>query len=161
MAGADGKNPIQLTADPAPENIPAWFPDGKRVAFFSSRDPNQIRASLWSLTLATGKEERLLDLEEGVEYARLSPDGEQVAFNSKKSGTINIWTVPLKGGESKQLTFDTEFMGFPTWSPDGKFLALEIRRGDDSQIGIMPSEGGAVTQLTFDHGQSWVHSFSP
>src|SRR5947209_877252 len=36
---------------------------------------------------ALGVEEALMD------YARLSPDGRQLAFNSKKGGPINIWTA--------------------------------------------------------------------
>lgn len=160
IADADGKNPVQLTAELSTETMPAWFPDGKRIAFISDRDGNRDQLTLWSLTLETGKEEMLLDLGEGVEFARLSPDGERVAFNSKKSGTINVWMASLRGGEPQQLTFDAEMIGFPCWSPDGKFLALEIKRGDDTNVAIMPSDGGAVTQLTFEHGNSWPHSFS-
>ena len=91
----------------------------------------------------------------------MSPDGKQIAFNSTKSGTINIWTVPTEGGPPKQLTSDKELMGFPSWSPDGKFIAFEMKRGDDTYVMIMPSGGGTPKQLTYDRGQSWPHSWSP
>jgi TolB protein len=159
VADADGRNLTQVTTNPATDNQPNWFPEGDRIAFLSDRNNDHL--VLWSISLATGKEEPLLDLGEGVEFAALSPDGKQVAFNSKKSGTFNVWTAPIKDGEAKQLTFDNELMGFPCWSPDGQFLAFEMKRGDDNYLAIMPSGGGQPTQLTFDHGLSWPHSWSP
>jgi Tol biopolymer transport system component len=159
VAEADGRNLTQLTSSPATDSQPSWFPEGDRIAFLSDRNNDHL--ILWSITLATGREEPLRDLGPGVEYAALSPDGKQIAFNSKKSGTINVWVAPVTGGEPKQLTFDKELMGFPSWSPDGKFLAFETKRGDDSHIFIIPSSGGTPIQLTNDHGQSFSHSWSP
>jgi len=159
IAEADGKNLTQLTSNPTTDSGPVWFPEGDRIAFLSDRNNDHL--ALWSITLATGREEPLLDLGPGVEYAALSPDGKQVAFNSKKSGTINVWIAAIAGGEQKQLTFDNELMGFPCWSPDGKFLAFAIKRGDDQNIGIMPGGGGTPTQITFEKGLSWAFSWSP
>ena len=158
VADADGENETQLTASPATDSQASWFPAGDKIAFLSNRDNNHL--VLWAVTLASRKEEPLLDLGAGVEYGQLSPDGKQFAFNSKKSGTINIWVASLDGGEPKQLTFDDELMGFPCWSPDGQFLAFEIKRGDDTHLAIIPSGGGTPTQLTFERGHSWPHSWS-
>ena len=159
VADPDGKNPVQLTTDPANDTQPSWFPEGDKIAFLSSRNNNHL--VLWTITLATGKEEPLLDLGASVEFVLLSPDGQQVAFNSRKGGPINVWTVALKGGEPKQLTFDNELMGFPCWSPDGQSLAFEVKRGNDQNIGIIPSAGGTPVMITSDHGVNWPHSFSP
>lgn len=159
MVDADGKNPTQMTTDPAADNVPSWSPEGDRIAFLSQRNSQYMR--LWSTTLAGGRDQFLIDLGPGVEYARLSPDGKRVAFNSSKSGTINVWVASLEDREPKQLTFDKELMGFPCWSPDGQFLAFETKRGDDNYLEIMPSSGGDITQLTNDHGLSWPHSWSP
>ena len=159
IADADGKNLTQLTSNPATDSQPCWFPGGDRISFLSDRDNSHM--VLWSITLSSGREEPLLDLGEGVEFATLSPDGSQVAFNSKRGGTINIWLASLNGGVTRQLTFDNELAGFPSWSPDGKWLAFELKRGDDDYLAVMPSSGGAAIQLTFDHGKSWAHSWSP
>ncbi|MBA3633911.1 MAG: PD40 domain-containing protein [Acidobacteria bacterium] len=94
-------------------------------------------------------------------YPAFSPDGKQIVFNSKKSGTINIAVIPTTGGAAQQLTFDKELTGFACWSPDGKTLGFQIKRGDDAHIGVMSSDGSEIMQLTFDKGQSWTHSFSP
>ena len=83
---------------------------------------------LWTISLATGKEEPFLDLGEGVQFAVLSPDGKQVAFNLIQNGAMNVWVASVDG-QRKQVTFDSKLMGFPCWSRDGKFLAFVSRWG--------------------------------
>jgi Tol biopolymer transport system component/DNA-binding winged helix-turn-helix (wHTH) protein len=158
LVDADGKNPVQLTTDPARDGLPSWFPEGDRISFASDRSGH---SALWSTTLTGGRDTLFLDVGQDMGYARLSPDGKQVAFQSRKDGVINIWTAALEGGQPKRLTFDKELMGWPCWSPDGKLLGLEMRRGDDTHIAIMPSNGGTPTPLTFDRGQNWPHDWSP
>ena len=159
LMDADGRNLVELTADPADSSLPGWLPGSDQIAFVSNR---QGRLQFWSKNLTTNSEQPLFELREGMDLPRLSPDGKQIAFNSRtEGGTINVWTAALAGGEPRQLTFDHELMGFPSWSPDGKFIALEVKRGDDTHIAVIPSGGGTPTQLTFDPGQSWPHSWSP
>jgi TolB protein len=114
-----------------------------------------------AIDLESGKERTLFEPGQDLTFPRISPDGKQLAFNSKKSGTTNIWVSSIESGAVKQVTFDKEAMGFPCWSPDGQFLAFEVKRGDATHIGIMPSAGGQVVELTSDRGQSWPNSWSP
>src|SRR5262249_14650737 len=79
VADADGKNLVQVTNNPAIDSQPSWLPGEDRIAFLSDRADNRLM--LWTIELATGKEEPYLDLGDGVEFAELSPDGKQVAFN--------------------------------------------------------------------------------
>jgi eukaryotic-like serine/threonine-protein kinase len=158
IADADGRNLTQLTTHPSIDTNASWFPNADRIAFLSYRE-NQ-RSELWSISLATGKEERLLDIGENLDFAALSPDGTQVAFNSTKNGTINLWTAKVPDGQPRQLTFDKELMGFPCWSPDGQWLAFEMKRGDDNYLAIMPSAGGELIQIVSEPGLSWPHSWS-
>lgn len=153
---ADGKNPRQVTTEGG--GLVSWFSGGEQLAFMSSRDARKV----WIANLQTGQEKTLSwDFGEDVNYMRLSPDGRQVVFNSKRTGTTNTWKISFEGGEPKQLTFDNVFMGFAQWSRDGKLLAVQMKRGEDSHICVMSSEGGPITQLTFDKGQCWHGGFSP
>jgi eukaryotic-like serine/threonine-protein kinase len=159
VINADGSNEIQLTTNESNELTPSWFPDMEQVSYISKRTGHW---TLWAINLNTRREKMLLDLNDSIEYARLSPDGKQIVFNFKRGGgVINVWTASVAGGEPKQLTFDNELMGFPSWSPDGKYIAFQMKRGDDTHIMIMPSGGGTPTQLTFDKGQSWAYDWSP
>ena len=159
LMNTDGSNQTQLTAGEGSQIVPNWFPDMSQVAYVSNRTGHH---SYWAINLESKREKMLLDLPGGIDYARLSPDGKQIVFNSKRGGSvINVWTAALAGGEPKQLTFDQEMMGFPAWSPDGKLIAFQMKRGDDTHVMVMPSEGGPPTQLTFDKGQSWLYNWSP
>jgi Tol biopolymer transport system component len=160
LADADGKNLTQLTNNPATDSQPNWFPDGDKLAFLSNRN-NSDHMKMWTISRATRKEEPLLDLGEGVEYAALSPDGNDVAFNLNQNGAVNVWVASVKTGQRKQLTFDNQLMGFPSWSPDGKFLTFEMQRGDNAYIMVMPSTGGQPTQLTFDQTKDFPAGWSP
>jgi len=154
---SDGKNPVQLTTDPAIDWAPSWFPDNDRIAFQSNR---QGRQAFWSISTKSGKETLLVDPGLAIAFPMLSPDGKQIAFNSTKSGTINVWVVPVEGGEPRQLTFDDEQAGWPCWSPDGRLIAFQMKRGENTHIMAMPADGGTPIQLTSDQGQSWAHSWS-
>ena len=164
IADADGTNLKQVTTSPAEKtgrirnHNASWSAQGDRIAFLSNRENN--RDEMWSVSLTTGKEDRLLDIGDNMDYAALSPDGKQVVFNSNKSGRINLWLASLSGGEPKQLTFDNELTGFPCWSPDGKWIAFKIKRGEDDYLAIMPSSGGSPQVLISDHGLSWPNSWS-
>lgn len=159
LMDSDGRNLTQLTSDPAGSGLPVWVAGGDEVAFVSTRGGS---ARLWSKNLASGEERPIFQLGAGMDFPRLSPDGQHVAFNSRQQGgTINVWTAALAGGAPRQLTFDEELMGFPCWSPDGSLIAFEMKRGDDTHIAVIPAGGGTPTQLTFDPGQSWPHSWSP
>jgi Tol biopolymer transport system component len=153
---ADGKNVTQVTTEGG--GMASWFPGGEQLAFLTYRNPR----TAWSVNLQTWQDKPLSwDFGEDVNYMRLSPDGKQILYNSKRSGTTNTWKIPIAGGQPGQLTFDDELMGFACWSPDGKTLGVQIKRGGDTNLAVMPSDGGPVTQLTFDNGQSWLSGFSP
>lgn len=158
LIDADGKNPGPLSTSGVGSTLPGWLSNDE-ISYQTLRQgaPNTIEAK----NLKSGVERVLFTPTPDMDFYRLSPDGNQIAFNSNKGGTINIWKSQIAGGPAIQLTFDKELMGWPTWSPDGRFLAFEMKRGDDTQLAIMPAQGGEIKQLTFDHGQSWPHSWSP
>ena len=158
MIDADGKNQVQLTADPSVDWSPSWLPDNEQVAFQSNRGG---KGAIWSVSIRTGKEHLLADPDQNVGWPSVSPDGREFVFNSNKSGTTNLWLISNGGGTPRQVTFDNEMMGFACWSRDGKFLAFETKRGSSQQVTVMSSAGGPTTQLTTERGLSWPFSWSP
>ena len=159
VADADGKNLKQVTNTPTTDSQASWLPGGDKLAFLANRDKTYL--TLWAISLTTGREEPLLDLGEGVEYATLSPDGNQVAYNLIQNGIMNVWIANVRDGQRRQLTFDNEGAGFPCWSPDGNWISYEIKHKPDEHLMLIPSTGGEPIQLTSDKGKSWPYSFSP
>ena len=159
VGDADGKNLTQITNTPKGEAQASWLPGSDKVAFLSENADKHLM--LWTVSIVTGKQEPLLDLGKGIQYATLSPDGNHVAYNFIQNGVVNVWIAGVNDGQRKQLTFDAELAGFPCWSRDGQWIAYEQKRGRDDYLMLIPSKGGEPVQLTFDKGKSWPHSFSP
>ena len=138
---------------------PTFFPDGRQVAYFTSKDGKK---AFWRLDLATKAQTLLLDLPDSADFTRLSPDGKHVAFNAQKGGGLTtVFIADLSGGAPKVLTEDNATISFPCWSPDGRVLAVDWKRGEDTQVATLPMEGGVPEALTSERGHSWAHSFSP
>ena len=77
----------------------------------------------------------------------VSPDGEQIAFMSRRDGNWNIYIMNSDGTGLRQLTDDPSEDGLPTWSPDGRVIAFMSNRGGPWAIWSVPSGGGGKRQL--------------
>lgn len=154
----EGKNPLQITTDYEVDTNPDWFPDNSRIGFLSRRGGSQ---RYWLVNLKTGREEMIFDPQESIDFARLSPDGTRIAYNSRKAGeTINLWVADIASKKTWQLTFDKELMGFPCWSPDSRIIAFEVKRGENIHLAVIPADGGDSKQLTRVAGQHWPYGWS-
>ena len=75
MAGGEA---MQLTQG-GHDRSPAWSPDGKTLAFLSSRDGN---SQVYLLSMEGGEAKKLTTLSTGADLFRWSPDGKTIAFTS-------------------------------------------------------------------------------
>jgi TolB protein len=71
----------------------------------------------------------------------LSPEGQKIAFMSRRSGNWEIYLVNADGSEAQRLTDDPAEDGLPTWSPDGRAIAFVSNRGGDWGIWAMTPTG--------------------
>src|SRR5262249_25522785 len=72
-----GGEPKQLTTTPGTNNHPRWSPDGRTIAFVSSRGGS---AQVWLLPVDGGEPRALTKLPIDVAGPIWSPKGDQVAF---------------------------------------------------------------------------------
>jgi len=79
MMSVGGGAPRQLTMHEKGESAPAFSPDGKQLAFISSRDGT---ANLYLLPLDGGEARKLTKISTGTADPRWSPDGKWIAFSS-------------------------------------------------------------------------------
>jgi pSer/pThr/pTyr-binding forkhead associated (FHA) protein len=77
----------------------------------------------------------------------LSPDGQKIAFMSRREGNWDIYVVNIDGSNLQRLTEDPAQDGLPAWSPDGNALAFVSDRGGVWSIWVMTPDGKANTQL--------------
>ncbi len=81
MSSWDGKRSVRLTRTQAPrEHAPRWSPNGRYLAFLSSRDDPREVEQVWLLDRNGGEAERLTDLPGGVSDYAWSPDGTRLAL---------------------------------------------------------------------------------
>ena len=80
MSSWDGKRSTRLTRTKEQEHTPRWSPDGRYLAFLSSRDDPREVEQLWLLDRTGGEAERLTDLPGGVSDYAWSPDGTRLAL---------------------------------------------------------------------------------
>ncbi len=83
VVAGDGSAPArQLTYTRAAESNPVWSPDGKRIAFTTTREGDSA-AQLYVMELTGGGEaQRYTSLKSGVAEPRWSPDGRRLLFTS-------------------------------------------------------------------------------
>jgi dipeptidyl aminopeptidase/acylaminoacyl peptidase len=154
LAAADGSDNFQLTQGEKSATNPQWSPDGRWLAFTSSRSGKN---NLWLIRADGGEAEQLTDVKSSVTGYSWSPDGKWIAFNSPDAPSeqeekdkkqrndarvvdedfkrAHIWLIPIakdeKGKrEARQLTKGDFHVGggfgggAPEWSPDGKTIAF-------------------------------------
>jgi Tol biopolymer transport system component len=160
----------RLTDDPAGNFEPAISPDGRRIAFASSRDGN---AEIYVMN-ADGSEPRRLTHDPHSDTApSWSPDGRYLAFLSDRGGGDRIYLLeaaaldlptPPEGLRHRRLTADRDLLAEAeiTWAPTSDRIAL-IGVGDrTTSMWIAEVPTGNLRRLTddgaLDQGPSWSPS---
>ena len=74
-----------------------------------------------------------------------SPDGGQIAFASRREGSVDIFVMNADGTNTQRLTSTKLDDEHPTWSPDGKRIAFGR---SDGHLYVMRADGSATKRLT-------------
>jgi dipeptidyl aminopeptidase/acylaminoacyl peptidase len=80
MTSWDGRRSLRLTTSKQSESSPRWSPDGRYLAFLSSREDSREAAQVWLLDRSGGEAERVTDLAGGVSEYAWSPDSKRLAL---------------------------------------------------------------------------------
>lgn len=132
-------------------------PCGGRIAFTSSRDPND-HFEIYSMSADGSAQTRLTNHTAIDLHPSWSPDGSRIAFQSDRddlfNGRSDIYVMNADGTNVQRLTTDSGFDESPAWSPDGTRIAFLSTRADRvnnnvRQVYVMDADGAAQTQLTF------------
>jgi Tol biopolymer transport system component/C-terminal processing protease CtpA/Prc len=123
-----------LISDPAEESRPLYSPDGKKLAFQSTRTGAN---DIYVLTFASGTLERITYTDAPVTLDAWSRDGQWLYFTSSAddvAGQGDIFRVHATGGTPLEVSAErymNEFESAP--SPDGKSIVLVAKGISSSQ----------------------------
>ena len=95
-------------------------------------------------------------------FAQFSPDGTRVAFQSDRTGGLEIWLADRDGSDAVQLTsLGAPGTGTPRWSPDGQTIVFNSSIEGQQEIYSAPAAGGKPRRLTSHPANDVIPSFSP
>jgi dipeptidyl aminopeptidase/acylaminoacyl peptidase len=145
----------------------SWAPDGKRIAFSATRDPDLISGfsgDIYTVVVADSTVKKIVDTPGPDSDPKWSPDGTQIAFVTSDGSKNFFYTnrkiavVPADGGKPKVLTanFD-EDPGLVKWGPDG--LLFSAIQKTASGLFLLDPKTGAVTKMEMP-GSTLANSFS-
>jgi dipeptidyl aminopeptidase/acylaminoacyl peptidase len=149
LVGSDGARPRELTQGAWRDSAPAWSPDGKRIAFLSTRSGAPQIHVMWADTREVSQ---LTHVDFAPTALRWSPDGKWIAFNMTIPDESPVLPVKLpKTPKGAQLARPAVIVDRLVWGRDG---VGPVAKGYahvfvvDSALGGTPRQ---VTQGNFNH----------
>ena len=157
-SGEDGimTRPTKISSDIA---YPTWSPDGKKIAFSSGRDNEDlnINSSIFVINADGTNRTRLTFNSWGDFNPVWSPDGKKIAFfGSDEEGNtpwFHIYVVNADGSNQRRLTKDLVVLGTPrlSWSPDSKRITYGSEGNSEGNIYVVDLNGN-TTKLAENAG---------
>ena len=167
-----GKKATQLTSGNHDEHMPAWSPDGARIAFVTKRGPDPDRHQNWDLYVvearAGGAESQVTrfagaDNDPSLESRPAwSPDGTRIAYvqaGEDKWIYYSPWSLAIvdvkSGAVTRPVGVEVNHTK-PRFTPDGSAVLALVEESRVMHVSRIELSTGAVTPLTkggrFDYG---------
>ncbi len=161
--------PTRVTSDQGDERAPVVSPDGKLIAFYSTRSGHQ---DIWIVPSDGSAPSRALTTAamalDDIRFAPAwSPNGREVAYISNKADYWHddVWVAEVASGKSRQVSKSLMAASSPAWSPDGRSIALlgTAKRGywyeDLQDIWVLDATTGAERTVRMQiQATDWLHS---
>ena len=155
---ADGTGAKVLIAHKAFEESPRPSPDGKHLAWVSTRDGNQ---EIYSMELANQKVQRLTQDQGFDNNPNWKPDGSRIIFSSSRFGNFEICSMNKDGTGVQRLTNDLAMDVWPVYSPNGKAVAFTSNRTGSYNIFVINEDGTGVRNITNNKATNNFAAWSP
>lgn len=166
VMGADGAGATNITDDPGTDAYPAFSPDGTRIAFTSDRDGD---FDLYVMD-ADGSDVQQLtnnpadDGSGGGGWGggpSWSPSGKLIAFESDRTGDMEIFTYDVRTGDVSRVTRSRAIDVNPAFSPDGTRIAFSSNRARGFDIYMVSPRGGRPILVWGGAGDDFQPSWDP
>jgi len=124
---------------------PSYSPDGRRIAFISSRTGTH---ELWIADAEGAGPIQLTAIGASqMDMPAWSPDGGSIAVTALHQGA-GLYVVSTEGGAHRRLATQISSILFPSWSRDGRWIYFSAPRQGQSALWKVAREGGAPVLIT-------------
>ncbi|MGH9631280.1 MAG: hypothetical protein ACRD7E_23490, partial [Bryobacteraceae bacterium] len=138
--------PVKLAASAREDMEPALSPDGKRIAFISTRTGH---TELWTCAADGADALQLTNFGGPLTHRPAwSPDSRRIAFHAGPERSSSIFLVAASGGSPHRITPEAMHATHPTWSHDGRRIYFTSNQGGFDRIWSIVLESGALAPLT-------------
>jgi Tol biopolymer transport system component len=164
-AAATVPAPLQMPGVRGPTFSPSFAGNGREILFHVGREPVSQIAQARLATGARAESVAVLSDDRARTYhARLSPDGQFVAFDSDRDGERAVYIARRDWSQATKVS-GAGMAALPSWSPNMKWLAMVRAEPDRPRVWnlwLREMRTGAVTRLTnYRFGQTWNASWFP
>ena len=130
---------------------PQFSPDGRRVAFASSRSGS------WEIWVSAPDGSNAVQLtnfgNRQTGSPHWSPDGKQLAFDARPEKHSDIYVIDPEGGKPRRLTNSgNNDAVVPNWSRDGRWVYYASNAGGDWDLWKTPIDGAQPPVQVTKHG---------
>jgi len=153
LLDSDSGAPSRFTFEPGGPTAPVWSPDGKRIAFGTTK--KKVRDIYVKLATGAGGEELLLETGQPKQPQDWSPDGRFLLFDSNEQGRgYDLWALPMNGDRTPFPVIHTRYdEAGGQFSPDGRWLGYHSNESGRYEIYVQPFPGpGGKWQISTDGG---------
>lgn len=156
-AASAGTGARRLIASSRRDHSPQFSPDGKTIAFASTRSGG---VQIWR---SDSEGQNLLQLTslqgQAAGSPRWSPDGRGLAIDAViDTPNSDIYLVSANGGVPRRLTQGASADYLPAWSSDGRWVYFCSNREGRQNIWKIPVTGGQEVQVTKDGAWEAIES---
>lgn len=140
---------------------PDWSPDGKAIAFESTRDGT---FAIYTIRPDGTGLRRLTNGGIDDEQPRWSRDGRRIVFVSGRDGHLQVYVMRADGSGQRRVTNGAPIDYDPSFSPDGKkvvFMTRPEAKGGNHTLATIGADGSGRRPLTDGSANDISPAWSP
>ena len=146
----------RLTHDGAADGEAAPSPDGRLIAFVSTRDGNR---EIYVMRADGSGERRVTRNAADDEWPRWTSDG-RIVFQSNRDGDFDLYVVSADGGRLRRLTNMPGDERTPAWSRRGSRIAFSADAHGGYDLYEMGADGRGLRRITRIAGDELAPAWS-
>jgi TolB protein len=140
----------------------AFSPDGKKIAFASTRGGN---TDIWVANSDGSDARRLTDTAASEAAPCWSPTGREIAFTrSLRIGAPQVWVMDSEGLNPRRVTHVSNYNDAPSWNPAKEYateIAYTSRLEGGFEVAVLDLANGQVRQVTSGVGKCESPTWAP